>query len=540
MDYNSSSFLTAAQVSERVNSMSAFYNIKNDAFVERLRARLDKLYALKSQFLSLEQAAYTKLGYSDLSKLQEKIDEINGSGIKNFSARVLATMPAMREAKDNLLTKEQRVEIINQEIEKAVQGKHSIFSPAIEALKEDYVDLSQFSINELVYMAIEKKAASVHSATNMSKKDFKKQFNFSGKTLKLNKMSSTYSKAFNLIVSESRGADQAEYTGYNIDVQWVEEGKVDTLNYYPYYALTPEQQTQALSDTTTWENFKRKISGLAPQYSLQISQFMEQIGKQPFFAASPANIQGIMGELGAMVMLSVLAPGMPVFYTGDKLNQYDSFKGQQLGVDLFLDDIGFQVKNYGGYGVGSSPTGINLKGSYTLDNFANKIEGSGFDIKEIEVLSKFHISVSQGFSGIREVLDQLQNNLDALYSASIYNFMPFEQQVQLLNDDQTLTEVQTHRNLFYLIGGTKIVPTSNIINAYYIQLQRVLDQAKNAQAGMGSTFSVKSAYSGYTYANYENKDLPTGFTYQDVANGITMNYRINLHIPYLQDLIMKS
>lgn len=536
MEFNSNAFLTAAQVSDRINSMSSFYNIDNDDFYRNLQARLDKLRSLRGQFQSLEQAAYQKMGCNDLSVLQQRINEINSNGIRNFGARVLAAFPVMKEATESLLTEAQKLEIINQEIDKALAGQPSAFSQGIEAIKQDSIWSMEASATDIIMSAIQSSVQNIRAGgknSKVSSTSFNKQFTIQGNKLKMSNISSAYKKETALLVQMIKGDQSQQHIGYNIKVQWQDRNTVPTMNYYPYYNLTPQQKAEAMSDATTWATFKRKISSLAPQYSSRIYTFMEQIGKEPFFAASPANIQGIMGELGAMVMLSVLAPGLPVTYTGNLLNQYDSMKGQQLGVDVFLDDIGFQVKNYTGYGVGGSPTGINLRGEYTLDNFADKIEGASEDVREIEVLNYFHVQVSSDFSGIRGAIDAIHENLNHLYAGSIDQFMPFQQTVQLLQNGP----IETQRNLFYLIGGTKIIPTSKIINAYCIQLERVLQQVEGIRNGVGSSFSVKSSYSGQTYADYVEGTLPQGYNYDSVAKGITMSYNINLHIPYLQDLI---
>lgn len=530
--------MTAAQVSDRIASMSSFYNLDNDDFRRNLEARLQKLRGLRGEFQSLEQVAFNKMGCSNLTTLQERIDKINASGIRNFGARVLSSVPVMKEATDSMLTEQQKIDIINQEIEKALAGQASAFSSSIEQLKQDAAENMGASATDLILKALQKQTQELRistKGTEIKTGSFSKQFNLSGNQIKMKKISSAYKKETNLLVQMIRGENSQQYIGYNINVQWNERGASPIMNYYPYYNLTPQQRTEALKDEVTWTNFKRKISSLAPEYSSRIYTFMEQIGRENFFAASPANIQGIMGELGAMVMLSVLAPGIPVTYTGATLNKYESMKGQQLGVDVFLGDIGFQVKNYSGYGTGSSPTGIQLRGEYTLDNFVDKIEGPSEDIRDLEILNYFHIQASSDFSGVRSLIDSLHNNLNHVYAASIDEFMPFQQLVQLTESGP----VETQRNLFYLIGGTKIVPSSRIINAYCIQLERVLAQVKNIREGVGSTFNVKSSYNGLTYADYIAGNTPKGYNYDSVAKGITMSYNINLHIPYLQDLIQQ-
>jgi hypothetical protein len=93
------------------------------------------------------------------------------------------------------------------------------------------------------------------------------------------------------------------------------------------------------------------------------------------------------------------------------------------------------------------------------------------------------------------------------------------------------------RNLFWFIGGTKIVPSSRIIYAYIRRMQAIVKEV-----GAGRGLSVKSSYNGPTYATYI-QDLKQGKdstmpSLGEVQNNIHMKVTINLHMPSLLDDII--
>lgn len=521
---------TASQVADRLHSMSSYYDLtKQSEFFLSLEVRLRHLYDLYNTFQGLEQEAYNKIGVENLQELQGKIDEINRSGMRNFSARVLENFPIMEEATGSMLTQAEKIDIINKEIESALNGGPSIFSGAIKNMEENATS----NLGEEVLNSISGFFSGLRiteGGGGMSATAFKKQFTVKGNQIKMTKISSTYGKEINLAVNMAQREKTNKYIGYNVAVDW-NENDSNKLNYYPYYGLTASQKAAAENDKQTWELFKNKVASLAPQYFSYIIEAMEQIGQAPFYAGSPANISGILGELGAMVMLKIINPNLAVKYTGSSQNLFGSMKGQQLGVDVFLEDIGFQVKNYKGYGFGEEgkAKGVHLKGSYSLPNFAEKIEGvPPQDLIDAKVFQYFHIQIDPDFSGVRALIDSVNGKFEQAYIGSIDNFMPLEQKAQLTEGGP----VEIHRNLFYLIGGNQVVSSSSILSSYISQLEKTLAYFKDIQKGEGSVFNVTSSYGGPTYADYAANKLKS-FSYSGAASSITMNYDINLYIPYL-------
>lgn len=535
MQFNSNGIMTAAEVFNTIGSISSYYNVSDKGeFYNSLVRRLESLQAMHGQFAGLEQEAYRKMGIGSIEELQNNLNRVNQEGLINFSARALSKMPPMTEAVATNLTAEEKIQLINEEMEKAYNGGSSIFTDVFQTTAQNAIDtMTPAAIDSIA--PILNVAQGYRDGKGISKKSFANQFIIEGNRLKLKNISKTYAKEMRLIAQSilmQNGGYQ--HLGYNINVDWQEEAKNRTLNYYPYYGLTPTQKDEAMRDNTLWNNFKINVSSLAPNYSQIIYSCMDSIGRENFFSDSPANIQGIMGELGAMVILKAVCPNLKVEYTGAQLNTLAN--NTQVGVDVFLEKIGFQVKNYkgyGGFGSDSGTEGINLQGTYTLSNFADKIDSiNSSDLKMAKALDFFHVQVSPEFAAIRGAIDAINKSFDFAYTASIDNFMPFEQIVQLQGEAERID-----RNLFYLISGTKVIPTSTIIQAYCTQLQSIISQFNKNTSGAGSVMSVRFNYSGPTYRDYYKDKFPESFSYGTVIGGINAAYNINLHIPNLMGLI---
>jgi hypothetical protein len=88
--------------------------------------------------------------------------------------------------------------------------------------------------------------------------------------------------------------------------------------------------------------------------------------------------------------------------------------GVKVGVDVALEGIGFQVKNYNTYGSRETgDEGINTKFDYTLKNFLEVISAAPHipplksKLEEFYAISAYHIAVHEDFNGIRKWIEHL-------------------------------------------------------------------------------------------------------------------------------------
>jgi hypothetical protein len=84
------------------------------------------------------------------------------------------------------------------------------------------------------------------------------------------------------------------------------------------------------------------------------------------------------------------------------------------------------------------------------------------------------------------------------------------------------------RNLFWFIGGSKIVPSSKIIGAYIRRIDYLISQTRR-EAGL----AVNYTYNGPTYKTYIEDKKTVMPTLDQIAAQIYMKITINLHMPSL-------
>jgi hypothetical protein len=80
-------------------------------------------------------------------------------------------------------------------------------------------------------------------------------------------------------------------------------------------------------------------------------------------------------------------------------------------------------------------------------------------------ISAYHTSNNKEFNATRATIDAIQNQeLPRLYHGAVEDLLPLKE----LN----LEDGKTAKNVFYLIGGTKIIPVSEIITIFI----KILDE----------------------------------------------------------------
>jgi hypothetical protein len=252
-------------------------------------------------------------------------------------------------------------------------------------------------------------------------------------------------------------------------------------------------------------------------------------------ATSQQDVIGIFGELQTMVILAILCPGTKPSFLG-----HEKIGGKKIGVDVALETVGFQVKNYHMYGEKGTDQGIHLRGDYTLNNFLSKLNGA-FGSNQINVLRNYyaitvyHLQATKAFQRVIRRYKPINAKLDNLYHGAIDNFLPL-QEITVNIENEAQRDVQ---NLFYLIGGERIVPVSKIINLYIIYLERLKEKIRETRL-----FTTKRHYQGQTYMDeYDATKKGTDYTfvgYDDITKNTRVSYNINLNIDYtIKEMLSK-
>jgi hypothetical protein len=271
---------------------------------------------------------------------------------------------------------------------------------------------------------------------------------------------------------------------------------------------------------------------------------MEYMGVKAFVETgySYSDVVGILGELQTLVILRALTDGKEIQPTFLGHTLKDSKK---IGVDVALSAIGFQVKNYAMYygKTGEKVSrGINLSGSYTLNNFVKKLNGFSDEAKEtIEeyyAVTAYHIAVTDPFKRITRRYETIDQKLSAMYHGEIGNFLP----LQVIEGVTEATKGLTNR--FYFIGGKTILPVSSILSVYIEFLKSIGGGWKDSPYKRTKLMTVTPHYNGdLTYRQewdyYRGSNPDFSFPgYKNIAANIRMNYNVNLNIDYTLEKII--
>lgn len=509
-------------------------SVKSPTRKDNIEAAIQKLSAMASQSEAKETEAYRLFGVKDLKQLQQKLDELNANGLLNLSNKALRTFPAIKRAKGSYGTKSVRKEkltsIINNEFKSYLLSRLSKDALKFSGLDEETIlNLFKHFLGE-------------------------KGVKFSGgATVVRHKRGNGYLKlAFDDFVKKNKkqlegifveANEQTSSSDELVETTLIITGQVEenmdenfTLNFYPYFSLTPEEKKEAEKDMALWHRFVKAVGRCTNGVGSMVEEAMQQMGIKAFINAggSYADIVGIFGELQGLVLLRSFNCSQRVAkFLGHDTNE----KNQKIGIDLAFEGIGFQVKNYYSYGTRGQDEGINLRGSYKLGNFLDIVTRdsplSRFkeEIEMFYAMSAFHVAVHKDFQPVVHWMDVVKTqNLPNLYNAAISEILPVKQ-ITWINEEGE----QLGQNYFYLIGGTRILPVSFILKLYIKFLQDLKNNLYNRRLISSSI----SKYTGETYKDYFKNSEDFNFAgYDSISDSLTMNYTINMNIDYALDQVL--
>ena len=518
------------------DTIQPLVGVKSSTRKDNIETAIQKLSTMASQSEAKETEAYRLFGVKDLKQLQQKLDELNTNGLLNLSNRALRTFPAVKKTKGShgtkAVRKEKLVSIINNEFKDYLLNKISK-----DALKAS--GLNEGAILGLFKQFLEAKGVKVNGG--------------SGASVVRHKRSNGYLKlAFDEFVKKNKkqlegifmeAQEQTNASDELIETSLIISGNAEenmdensTLNFYPYFALTPEERIEAEKDIALWHRFVKAVGRCTNGVGSLVEDAMQQMGVRAFINAggSYADIVGIFGELQGLVLLRSFNCSQRVAkFLGHDTNE----KNQKIGIDLAFEGIGFQVKNYYSYGTRGQDEGINLRGSYKLKNFLDIVTRdsplSGFkeEIEMFYAMSAFHIAVHENFKPVEHWMDVVKTqNLPNLYNTAISEILPVKQIAWINKEGEQLGQ-----NYFYLIGGTRILPVSSILKLYVKFLQDLKLNLYNRRLISSSV----SKYTGETYKDYFKNTEGFNFAgYDNISDSLTMNYTINMNIDYALDQVL--
>ena len=507
-------------------AIPSFYNISQGEtkFIkDNLIQRKVELMRLYGSFQKMESSAYQKMGVGNLQTLQSRIDEINNNGLINLSANALRTFPILNAAKQAGYS------------EQAFEDALTVYFQEGRFLynKEITQPITEVAGQWGFEKAIEIMASGIQQfrSRTVSKASLAKKFTIKENELSFNKSKDLKGYRKDIAAFLNLEYQTPEALQFKISAEYETESieQIKTLDYYPYYQTNKKLTSEEINNPQVWNAFKNQIKRLAPAYSDIINLIMNQMGPASFIVSSPADMIGIFGELQMLVILQILGinKGLQAEFTGHKRNLLQN--SAKIGIDAFLDNIGFQVKNYSGYFYDGQVQGINLTHNWTLQYFLSKVHELPIDeIGNFYALKSYHIKVDSSFSDVDSSFKLIEAGLKKTYLGFVDRFLPFE---EIVKEEEDMPSV-TMRNLFWFVSGKYIIPTSRIVNAYIKRISQLIKQIDS-----GNGLAVTSSYNGETYSNYYNKikkgeeaSMPT---LAQVQRAIGMKVTINLHFSSL-------
>lgn len=514
-----------------VRGITAPNRIANKAY---LTNNIERLKSMKEKAYSLERAAYAKLGVGGLAELQRKIDAINESGLLQLSNSALKRMRLIQDMKSTGPSTKQMEKIIADEFATWFANENTVEGAKLRRILEGHVEQQILEAFEQHLLSKIRDGSgknirppeSLIAAARRGKKG-----SFLGVTLN-KKMLRQYKKQITTAFEWEDFGDRIEITA-EVEVPDDPLGTgLTSYPYFPWHKMDAELQKNMLSNKAIWHKFKVQVGSCCPKYSREIQDNMEKMGIAAFCtsATSQQDVIGILGELQAMTLLSIISPNAKPAFLGHVENEM----GQKIGVDLALESIGFQIKNYKTYGVRGETEGTHLRGEYTLKNFLDKLSES-FSPQQLETLqlyysiTMYHLIADPRFEKVYRRYAPINAKLDRLYHGAADAFLP----LQIISLPKELADKgqQDVQNAFYFIGGTRLVPVSKILNLYIKYLERLQEGIKEVKI-----FTTKQSYVGQTYHDeYKARQEGTEYNfvgYDAIANKTKVHYTINLNIDY--------
>lgn len=535
--------MTATQVADNVSRIRGLVSVNARGQKDYLDSAIARLDGMKEDSLRRESQAYINLGVSGLEELQAKLDAANTEGLWYLSNKALNKMPLIHDIKKTGFISVVAVrKAIEEEFLIYVQKQgyktfndlgFELFTKEFQKFEREVLGIKRGSI----YGGIRKGSRSgKDTILGVIFKEIKgKRKKDLGARLKISSTSSSQSNS-----------------GYEEQIQIeIESQDSKQLKFYPYYGLNsmaPEEAAEIVQNQDLWQSFVTEVSNCAGAFAPYVKSSMLSMGKQAFIdtGSSYGDIVGILGELQAMAFLQYL--GTKQIITPRFLGHAVDKNNRKVGVDIMLEGVGFQIKNYHTYGSrAGKDEGFQLSNSYKLSNFleivsaAPHIAALAQDLELFYAISAYHIALHEDFHNIRAWIDHVQTDqLPNLYHSAIAELLPIKQISWI---DQNLQQQGIATNAFYIVGGERILPVSKILSVYIKFLRQLRDKVQSPKliSMRGGKGGVK--YSGTeTYENYFNNQEGYFFPgYSSIADNMYIAYNININIDYtLEEVLTKA
>ena len=464
-----------------------------------------KTFSFRKSILSIKHDNTTIIDIlQDLSSQIYKAQDAEHEFLKSIEVKNLAELQARLDAanEDKAISNLQNVKI-NEQHSLGVENNDTSSSTIVQVIKQaiNKESLDDDSINNLAIEIANQMANETESyySGNKHERSSKKKNN-DNSLFDKNKLADELAKAFKkggqkiqskqyskdfrkMFIDEFiNQAKNIEINGGTIKIDYTNFGapnalpkKGEQLKSYPYYNLTEKDQKIALNDVDLWERFKDFMSKESLDHKKIIKDSIEEIGRKEIISKSQSynDLIGIMGELQALCFFKIVLGNKEGRLKHTALERKN---GKQLDIDILLNNIGIQVKNYKAYSHGK---GYHIRQDLTWSQLESEERyGSNNqqfnDIKQFFITRAYNQPISKAQQWYKDFYGNFSKTgvsyeiIKSYFASTLNKILPLRTVYELTEDADALDT----DSVFWLFGGEFIVPTSVILQCI---LDRIID-----------------------------------------------------------------
>lgn len=512
------SFNKIPEFGEEVQNLASvsISNPKNQDNVLDFSAMISRMEIIKDKIKKEEQRAYGIFNVKDIKELQHKIDTI----MKDTNIKKMFNF---------------NNEEFNNMVENLAQEQIAVydFSKPVEATVKDKV----FQKKLLETMGV------AESATNYVEEFIRASQ--STRREKIKKQKGKIPKRFNFLQEKglARVLTKVEYNSKN---------KKNKIKFYFSDFMPKDFQDRLVEEynikfqNVTKQNFsKQQVAEVLKQwvniniedkYGMREAVLKElNYNLQSFdINKTSASVKGFLGEVATSAIIKVLCPNQSTIATGamKKIRT-----GQELPIDILLNGIGFQVKNYQFISNKVSFGHKTEEDSMLMGNFITdraRIQGS---IKQVlyALYGSYHYNqmidnASEAYSSIRDSLEAKAIESTEIFEGYIDNILKISDFFG--SKDKNFIDEKLYFNTFFMIRD-KLIPSSVI-------LENIIEQLKNKSSGASVDKTITSSFKllelSSTEPIYTGKHFGTHkVANKNLANKVPIHYTITIDMEKILD-----
>lgn len=564
-------FATAAEVGRFVKD----YSLSRRGFKKSPGIFEEILYFLRQkqiEYENAEQQMYNIFGVSGLKQLQERVEEVNDSGLIKFSNEYLrrANSELMKNLRE--VSNEELIQAAAEYLEEHIftlDQKDNIKFNSAEAIAEGLVEAPLLNIlkesRQVSNAVFDKKHKTERIQRGKGYKILARniaEYIKNPTTKQHFKMSKAYKGDLTAFLTEAKYLQDKSTFTLEIPSQEL-DGITDSilgndLNYYPYFMLSNAQMEEAVTGQQgkiVWQHFKKHIAEVSGMDMGVVNNILDQLGPEAFFQRSINGVVGILGEVQMLFIVSKLTAGRQVeMVASGPLKNLAKIDKPELGADLLLNKtLGIQVKNYRFINNSLFQIQKNFKWGYlekVLSDSPYLIEMGKYygavcynQVINKSIIAKFGEESVNRWEQYKALYEQKLNRrtgdlnvaTQGYLMSNIDRFLTFQEAYQIIYDSPqlqaTVEQGATYKNAFYFFGGSTVVPVSYIIRLLISRFEKMLKELQSKEYNALGTFYVTSSYAGdekYLYGGDNNDPV------SNILSSITFNLTLNLKINDLQ------